>query len=45
MSAPAQANTVTVVLETRGMNHQEGGWPKEIDPSEAEQTIRYRKKV
>lgn len=27
------------------MNHTEGGWPKDINPSEVEQTIRYRKKV
>ena len=27
------------------MNHSEGGWPKDINPSEAEQVIRYRKKV
>lgn len=27
------------------MNHAEGGWPKDINPAEVEQTIRYRKKV
>jgi dynein intermediate chain 2 len=27
------------------MNHLEGGWPKDVNPSEVEQTIRYRKKV
>ena len=27
------------------MNHREGGWPKDVDPNEVEQTIRYRKKV
>ena len=27
------------------MNHVEGGWPKDINPAEVEQTIRYRKKV
>ena len=27
------------------MNHTEGGWPKDINPAEVEQTIRYRKKV
>jgi dynein intermediate chain 2 len=28
-----------------GMNHREGGWPKDVDPNEVEQTMRYRKKV
>ena len=27
------------------MNHVEGGWPKDVNPAEVEQTIRYRKKV
>jgi len=27
------------------MNHTEGGWPKDINPAEVEQTIRYRKKI
>lgn len=27
------------------MNHTEGGWPKDINPGEVEQTIRFRKKV
>lgn len=27
------------------MNHTEGGWPKDVNPAEVEQTIRYRKKV
>lgn len=27
------------------MNHSEGGWPKDINPAEAEQTIRFRKKM
>ena len=27
------------------MNHMEGGWPKDIDPTEKDQTARYRKKV
>lgn len=29
----------------RGINHVEGGWPKDVNPAEVEQTIRYRKKV
>ncbi|KAG8236580.1 hypothetical protein J437_LFUL015766 [Ladona fulva] len=31
--------------ESRGMNHTEGGWPKDINLAEVEQTMRYRKKV
>lgn len=27
------------------MNHTEGGWPKDINHAEVEQTIRFRKKV
>lgn len=27
------------------MNHSEGGWPKDINPAEIEQTMRFRKKV
>ena len=27
------------------MNHVEGGWPKDINIAEVEQTIRFRKKV
>ena len=27
------------------MNHVEGGWPKDINPAEIEQTMRFRKKI
>lgn len=27
------------------MQHSEGGWPKEVDPTEAEQVVRWRRKV
>ena len=40
-----QANTERFESESRGMNHTEGGWPKDINPAEVEQTIRFRKKV
>lgn len=39
------ANTVAVILASKAMSHVEGGWPKDVDYSEAEHTIRYRKKV
>ncbi|NXK52823.1 DNAI2 protein, partial [Chauna torquata] len=40
-----EVNTERVEVETRGVNHVEGGWPKDINPQELEQTIRFRKKV
>jgi len=40
-----EANTEMVEYKNRGMVHVEGGWPKDIDPTEVEHTIRYRKKV
>lgn len=39
------ANTNAVILASKAMSHVEGGWPKDVDYSEAEHTIRYRKKV
>jgi dynein intermediate chain 2, axonemal len=27
------------------MNHVEGGWPKDLNPVDPEQTLRYRKKI
>lgn len=32
-------------MESRGVNHVEGGWPRDINPQELEQTSRFRKKV
>jgi hypothetical protein len=40
-----QVNTKAVVLVSKGMVHTEGGWPKEVDCTEVEQTIRFRRKV
>uniref|UniRef100_A0A8D0HGS3 Dynein intermediate chain 2, axonemal n=1 Tax=Sphenodon punctatus TaxID=8508 RepID=A0A8D0HGS3_SPHPU len=40
-----EVNTERFEMETRGVNHLEGGWPKDVNPLEMEQTIRYRKKV
>lgn len=36
---------MAVAYVSKSMQHTEGGWPKEVDPTEAEQVIRYRKKV
>ncbi|NXH66654.1 DNAI2 protein, partial [Hydrobates tethys] len=40
-----EVNTERVEVESRGVNHVEGGWPKDINPQEVEQTIRFRKKA
>ena len=40
-----QLNTERFQTETHGVNHVEGGWPKDVNPLEIEQVIRYRKKV
>ncbi|XP_068833628.1 dynein axonemal intermediate chain 2 [Capricornis sumatraensis] len=40
-----EANTERFEMESRGINHIEGGWPKDVNPLELEQTIRFRKKV
>lgn len=31
--------------DSRGMNHTEGGWPKDINHLDAEQTMRFKKKI
>ncbi|XP_062381957.1 dynein axonemal intermediate chain 2 [Sardina pilchardus] len=40
-----EVNTDRYDSESRGINHVEGGWPKDVNPQEMEQTIRFRKKV
>ncbi|KAM9737637.1 dynein axonemal intermediate chain 2 [Menidia menidia] len=40
-----QINTERFESSSCGINHMEGGWPKDINPNEMEQTIRFRKKV
>ena len=41
----AQINTERFETGSRGINHTEGGWPKDVNPQEVEQVTRYRKKV
>ena len=43
--AAAQANTQQIMHRTQGMSHTEGGWPKDVDCTEAEHVIRFRRKV
>ncbi|XP_056101402.1 dynein axonemal intermediate chain 2 [Rhinichthys klamathensis goyatoka] len=40
-----EVNTERFESESRGINHVEGGWPKDLNPEDVEATIRYRKKV
>ncbi|NXQ85387.1 DNAI2 protein, partial [Nyctibius grandis] len=40
-----EVNTEQVEVESRGINHAEGGWPKDIDSQEVEQTTRFRRRV
>ncbi|BFZ17387.1 hypothetical protein BsWGS_20426 [Bradybaena similaris] len=39
------ANTERYETSIHGINHTEGGWPKDVNPNEVEQVTRYRKKV
>ncbi|NXY00116.1 DNAI2 protein, partial [Centropus bengalensis] len=43
--AEHEVNTERVEVQIRGVNHVEGGWPKDVDPQVADQASRYRKKV
>jgi dynein intermediate chain 2 len=38
-------NTARVQTKTRPMIHTEGGWPKEIDATEAQDTLKWRKRL
>ncbi|KAJ3305876.1 Dynein intermediate chain 2, axonemal, partial [Gonapodya sp. JEL0774] len=38
------ANTESVAYESHGILHLQGGWPKDVDPTDVEHTIRFRKK-
>ncbi|KAL5970687.1 Dynein intermediate chain 3 ciliary [Taenia solium] len=40
-----EVNTERVLSEVRGINHTEGGWPKDVNYNEPEQVQRYRKKI
>lgn len=40
-----KVNTERFETDIRGINHTEGGWPKDVNSSEIEQVMRYRKKV
>ena len=40
-----QVNTEGYSVQDAGMLHTEGGWPRDIDPTQVDQTLRFRKKV
>ncbi len=40
-----EVNTERIVTKNSSMRHVEGGWAKEIDPSEPSDTNRFRKKA
>ena len=40
-----EVNTERFETDSRGVNHVEGGWPKDINPAEVDQVTRFRKKV
>jgi dynein intermediate chain 2 len=38
-------NTERVKTQDKGMQHKEGGWPLNVDPTETNETLRHRKKL
>ena len=38
-------STERVKVSNRGQFHKEGGWPKEIDPTEPQDTAKWRKRL
>jgi dynein intermediate chain 2 len=43
--AEHEVNTDSVAFTNRGILHIQGGWPKDVDPTDVEHTIRYKKKI
>lgn len=43
--ALSEMNTENAEYVSRGMYHYEGGWPKDVNMLDEEQTLRYRKKI
>lgn len=40
-----EVNTENVTCESHGVCHMEGGWPKDVNPLDEEQTFRYRRRI
>jgi dynein intermediate chain 2 len=43
--ALSEVNTERTDFEHKAINHTEGGWPKDINPLDIEQTTRYKRKL
>lgn len=43
--ALSEVNTMSTTTESRGILHTEGGWPKDVNYLDSEQTLRYRRKL
>lgn len=43
--ALSEVNTMSTTTENRGILHTEGGWPKDVNYQDSEQTLRYRRKL
>lgn len=43
--ALSEVNTTSTTTESRGILHTEGGWPKDVNYQDSEQTLRYRRKL
>jgi dynein intermediate chain 2 len=41
----SECNTERLVTKSSSMRHMEGGWPKDVDPSEMSDMQRFRKKA
>lgn len=41
----SQVNTTTATYRDNKMYHYEGGWPKDVNMKDLEQTVRYRRKI
>lgn len=41
----SEVNTENATYKSRGINHAEGGWPKDVNCMDEEQTTRQRKKI
>nr|XP_034190181.1 dynein intermediate chain 2, axonemal isoform X1 [Osmia lignaria] len=40
-----EVNTNTAKFKSSGMYHSEGGWPKDLNVKDTEQTVRYKRKI
>lgn len=43
--ALSEVNTMSTTTESKGILHTEGGWPKDVNYQDSEQTLRYRRKL